>query len=169
MRKMLSATLTVCILALLFTLSMPAVHATPPTPVSGAWSWMAPSDFFNVIRLADGNIFISAVEIDKFTGTFKGTGEGVFTLQIHPEGFNTGQGETLFTGTVLNKKGTLVIQWVGNTKNDLGWWWFEWTILSGTGELANLRGQGKAWGPGPADLDVWGGAELSGNIVFAPD
>jgi len=168
MRKMLLTPLIVCMVALLSLLSMP-VHATEPITVSGAWSWIAPSDFFNVIRLADGNVFISAVEIDEFTGTFKGTGEGVFSLEIHPEGFATGRGRTLFTGTVLGKSGTLVIQWVGNTKNDLGWWWFEWVILSRTGELANLRGQGYAWGPGPADLDVWGGVELSGKIVFASD
>ena len=169
MRKMLLTPLIVCMVAFLSTLLMPAVHATPPIPVSGTWSWMAPSAFFNVIRVADGNLFISAVEIDEFTGTFEGTGEGVFTLEMHPTGFATGRGRTLFTGTVLDKSGTLVIQWVGNTKNDLGWWWFEWTILSGTGKLANLRGQGTGWGPGPAGLDEWGGVELSGKIVFTPD
>jgi hypothetical protein len=128
---------------------------------------MAPSAFFNVTKIADGNVFISAVEYDKFTGTFKGNGEGVFTLQIHPEGFTTGQGRTLFTGKVSGKKGTLAIQWVGNTKNEKGWWLFEWVILSGTGKLANLQGQGTGWGPGPAGLDVWGGADMSGKIVFA--
>jgi len=168
MRKMLLTPVIVCMVALLSTLSMPAVRATEPITVSGTWSWIAPSASFNVIRVADGNVFISAVEIDEFTGTFKGTGEGVFTLQIHPEGFATGSGRTLFDGKVLNKKGTLVIQWVGNTENDLGWWWLEWTILSGTGKLANLQGQGTGWGPGPADLDVWGGVDLSGKIVFAP-
>lgn len=154
--------------ALLSTLWMPAVNASTPITVSGTWSWMAPSEFFKITKLADGNVFISAVEYDKVTGTLEGTGEGVFTLEIHPEGFDTGQGRTLFTGSVLDNEGTLVIQWVGNTKNDQGWWWFQWTILSGTGKLANLQGQGTGWGPGPAGLDEWGGVELSGKIVFAP-
>ena len=167
MRKMLLTPLIVCIVALLSLLSMP-VHATKPITVSGAWSWMAPSADFNVIRVAHGNTFVSAVEIDQFTGTFEGSGNGVFTLEMHPC-FNTGQGQTLFTGTVLGKSGTLVIKWVGNTKNDLGYWWFEWTILSGTGELANLRGQGTGWGPGPEFLDEYGEVELSGKIVFMPD
>lgn len=128
---------------------------------------MAPSASFNVIRVADGNVFISAVELDVLTGILEGTGQGAFTLQVHPEGFATGSGRTLVTVAVLGKSGTLEIQWAGNTKNDLGWWWFEWIILSGTGELANLRGQGIGFGPGPADLDVLGCADTSAKIVFA--
>ena len=176
MRKMLLTLLIVCIVALLSTLSISAVHATKPITVSGTWSWITPSisgpagsGFFNVIRVANGNIFIYADDDALFTGTFKGTGYDIFTLRIHPEGFTTGKGQTLFTGEVLGEKGTLVIQWVGNTKNDLGWWRFEWTILSGTGDLANLRGHGTSWGPGPADIGVWGGVDYSGTIVFASD
>ena len=161
MRKMLLTPLIVCMVALLSTLWMPAVHATEPIPVSGIWSWTVP--IVHRIREADGNIFMSAVESDTFTGTFSGTGYGDFKIVIHREGFMTGDGRTLFTGTVLGKSGTLIIQWAGNTKNDLGYWWFEWIILRGTDELANLHGQGTAWGPGPAGVDY------SGTIVFAPD
>ena len=128
-----------------------------------------PPGFFNVIRVAGGNTFIYADDDALFTGTFDGTGYDVFTLEIHPKGFATGRGRTLFTGEVDGKSGTLVIQWVGNTKNDLGWWWFKWVILSGTGDLANLRGQGTSWGPGPAGPGVWGGVDYSGKIHFKPD
>src|SRR5436309_1641102 len=138
------------VVSLLFT---PAV-ATGPVSASGNWSWIAPSALFQVTRVADGNVFISAVEEDVFTGTLQGTGYGFFELQVHPEGFATGQGRTVFTGTVLGKSGTLQIQWVGNTNNDLGWWRFGWTILGGTGDLAGLQGYGSAFGPGPSGLDV---------------
>jgi hypothetical protein len=174
MRKMLLTPLIVCMVALLPTLWMPAVHASTPTSASGTWSWRTPSmpsppGFFNVIKVAGGNTFIHADDDALFTGTFDGTGYDVFKLQIHPTGFATGKGRTLFTGTVLGKSGTLVIQWVGNTKGDQGWWWFEWIILRGTGELANLHGQGTSWGPGPAGPGVWGGVDYSGTIAFAPD
>jgi len=52
-----------------------------------------------------------------------------------------------FEGTVMGKEGTLVIQLVGwrYLPED---WYGQWLIISGTGELANLRGQGIWWGPG---------------------
>ena len=161
MRKMLLTPLIVCMVALLSTLWMPAVHATTPIPVSGTWSWTLSDPSW---RYADGNAFLSAVEHDTLTGTFEGTGEGPFTVVFHPEGFATGKGRTLWTVTVLEEySGTLEIRWTGNTKNDLGWWWFMWVILSGTGDLANLRGQGTCWGPGPE------GCAISGQIHFEPD
>lgn len=160
MKKMLLAPLAVCMVALLSTLLLPAVHATKPITASGIWSW-------TVIpygrREADGNIFVSAGETDTFTGTFTGTGYGEFQVVVHPEGFKTGHGQDLFTGTVLGKSGAFVIRWAGNTNNDLGWWDFMWVIMDGTGELANIRGQGTAWGPGPVGVDY------SGQIVLAPD
>ena len=167
MRKMFLV-LPMIFVTLLSMLLMPALHATGPISASGNWSWIAPSAFFRVTQVADGNVFISAVEEDVFTGALQGTGYGYFTLQVHPQGFATGQGRTTFTGTVLGRSGTLQVQWVGNTHNDLGWWWFQWTILSGTGELASLTGTGSAFGPGPAGLDVLGGADYSGALLFGP-
>ena len=164
MRKKISIAILVCMVALLSTVWIPAVHAsTPgkkPIPVSGTWAWWADGFSF---RFPGGNTIICATEHDTFAGTFAGVGEGPFTVTEHPTGFLTGRGRTVFTGTVDGKSGTLVIQWVGNTKNDLGWWWFMWVILSGTGELANLRGEGTAWGPGPAGVDY------SGKMHFVPD
>ncbi|MFX0050383.1 MAG: DUF3224 domain-containing protein [Candidatus Hermodarchaeota archaeon] len=138
---------------------------------SGTWSWRTPATggYFDVTKLANGNIFISADADEVFTGTFDGTAYDVFILTVHSKGFATGQGRTLFTGTVLGKSGTLLIQWTGNTKNDADWWWFKWMILSGTGELANLHGQGASWGPGPAGVGVWGGVDYTGKIFFAPN
>ena len=130
--------------------------------MSGVWSWTVPHVYEE--KVAGGNWFMYAVEDDTFTGDFLGSGWGDFKIALHiRKGFMTGDGRTEFTGTVDGKEGTLVIQWAGNTKNDEGWWWFEWIILSGTDELANLRGQGTAWGPGPEGVDY------SGEIHFAPD
>ena len=46
-----------------------------------------------------------------------------------------------FTGKVLDKEGTMVIQLVGK-KPAGGDWYGHWVILSGTGDLAKVRGQG---------------------------
>ena len=172
MRKKIPALLIISAV-ILSGLLIPTVLAKKPIAVSGTWSWRTPSmpsppGFFTVKKLANGNTFIHADDDALFTGTFDGTGYDVFTMTVHPNGFATGSGRTLFTGTVMGKSGTLVIMWVGNTKDESGWWWFKWVILSGTGELANLRGQGTSWGPGPAGPGVWGGVDYTGKIHFDP-
>ena len=158
MRKKIS-TLLMTSAVILSALLIPTVLAEKPTDVSGTWAWTASDLSF---RVADGITFMSATEIDAFTGTFSGVGEGPFTVTIYPKGFMTGRGRTVFTGTVGGKSGTCVIMWVGNTKNDQGYWWFMWVIISGTGELENLRGSGTCWGPGPA------GVAMTGKIHFDP-
>ena len=162
MRKKIS-TLLMISSVILSALLIPTVLAKKPTDVTGTWAWTA-SDWS--VREAGGNIHYSATEHDTFTGTFIGFGEGPFTMTFHPDGFYTGSGRTTFTGEVLGEEGTLVIMWVGMTKwndaEDAWWWWFKWVILSGTGELENLRGQGTCWGPGPA------GVVMTGKIHFDP-
>ncbi len=144
---------------ILSALLIPTVLAEKHIAVSGIWAWGA-TDFS--FRYANGNTFVSATEHDTFTGTFDGTGEGPFTMTIHPKGHITGSGRTVFTGTVDGHSGSCVIMWVGNTKNDLGYWGFKWIIISGTGGLANLRGSGYCWGPGPS------GVTMTGKIHFDP-
>ena len=128
--------------------------------MSGTWSWWA--EFLSV-REAGGNTHISAIEYDTFTETFDGTGEGPFTMTWHRNGYLTGIGRTVFSGEVLGKEGTLVIQWTGNTRA-LGRWDCKWVILSGTGDLANLRGSGRGVETAPGSYTL----ELSGKIHFNP-
>jgi len=173
MRRKISALMIGAVI--LSVLLIPTVLAKKHISVDGTWEWRAPSEdvppgFFDVIKVTDdGNVFIHADDDARFTGTFEGIGYDVFTLTIHPDGFITGKGRTEFTGTVLGKEGTLVIMWVGNTKNDVGWWSFKWVIKSGTGDLENLRGQGTCWGPGPEGPYLgYGGVEMTGKIHFDP-
>ena len=168
MTRFVRISLIVCVVGLLSTALIPVALAERPVAASGTLCWMAPSDSFEVTKAADGNVFISATEVDEYTGTFRGTGNGVFVLVVHPEGFATGRGQEFVTGTVMGKSGTWEIRWTGNTRNDLGNWWFEWIIVGGTGDLANLRGQGVGSGPGPAGLDQWGCADYSAVVTFAP-
>ena len=166
--RMKVSTLFLTSVVILSVLLIPTVLASKPMPITGYWNWKAPHSFFDVEKVANGNVFYHADDDAKLNGTFVGTGIDEFTMTFHPNGFYTGSGRTEFTGTVMGKSGTLVIMWVGNTKNDDGWWWFKWVIISGTGELADLRGQGTCWGPGPSGPGVWGWAEMTGKIHFDP-
>jgi len=158
MRKMLSAGLLVCLVALLSTLST-AVHATPPTPASGDWTYTP-----RIIdeRWADGNLFRYGEEDSVWHGTFEGESDDVFTVVIHPSGFRNVKGLIYFDGAVNGEEGTLVIRFVGEGTPPPVTWSGQWVILRGTGELENLRGQGIWWGP-PRDVDYLG------QIHFEPD
>ncbi|UCE38855.1 MAG: DUF3224 domain-containing protein [Thermoplasmata archaeon] len=151
--RMKISTLFMTSVVILSALLIPTVLAEKHIVVSGTWAWSA-SDMTS--RPAGGNVHYSATEHDVFSGTFTGTGEGPFKMTLHPNGFFTGSGKTVFTGSVDGHSGTCVIMWVGNTKNDMGYWWFKWIIISGTDGLANLRGSGYCWGPGPAGVDMFG-------------
>jgi len=151
MRKISLTPLIVCTFALLSTLWMPAVHATEPITAEGTFDYT-----FEItgIRVSDeGNIFIEAKEWEVWSGAFDGTAEAVFRVGIfveEPPVFWNVWLRSTFTGTVDGKSGTLIIQLVGKRpmEPEPGWWSGQWLILSGTGELANLHGQGTWWGPG---------------------
>lgn len=166
MRKMLSGLLFIYIVAFLPTLLTPAVHATPTIPVSGTFDY---TYVITGIREADGNVFIYATEDEVWLGDFAGTSQAVFRVEIFSEGFWNVWLRSTFTGTVQGKSGTLVIQLVGKRTGEPFWWYGQWVILSGTGELANLRGQGTWWGPGYEGLEIPGERPdiyYSGNIHF---
>ena len=158
MRKKISTLLMISVV-ILSALLIPTALAKEHIPVSGNWSWEV-DDWIE--RQANGNIHISATELDVFSGTFEGTGIGSFKMTWHPNGFIAGSGKTVFTGSVDGHSGTCVIMWVGKTINEELWWSFKWIIISGTGELSNLHGKGTCYGPGPS------GVEMTGWIHFDP-
>ena len=145
MRKMSLTLLAVLTISLLPTLSTPA-HAGPPIPVSGTFDYTSE---VTDTREADGNTFISATEHEVWVGDFEGTGEAEFRVGRFSSGFLNVWLRSNFTGTVLgSEEGTMVIQLVGKKVPADGDWYGQWVILSGTGPLAKVRGQGTWWGPG---------------------
>jgi hypothetical protein len=162
-RKMLLTTLIVCITALLFVLLLPAVYATPPTAVSGFWPVHIPITWVDT-RLADGNMFLlEATTVDEWTGDIAGEGSSLQTVAFHSSGFTYAEGIlTLDDCTVegISYTGTLVIRWSGKGTAE-GQWTGQWVILSGTGDLEHLHGQG-----------TWGGIyptyPIAGKIHFDP-
>jgi hypothetical protein len=159
MRKMLLIPLTVCMFAVLPMLSTPAVHATPPTTVSvladgtiddpnivttfagdniithqwggggyllGPFDGMWIHDEWMVVHLADGIITLNGVW---------DTPEGV-TFHHDGEPYH----------------GTVHVGYRGTVDMATGVFQGTWQIISGTGDLANLRGHGTIWSDPPDPL-----------------
>jgi hypothetical protein len=148
MRKMLLVSLILCAVALLSTLWIHAVHATTPIPTEGYFDY---TYTITGTKVADGNLFIYATEDEIWVGDLAGTSQAAFRVEIFTEGFWNVWLRSTFTGTVQDKSGTMVIQLVGKRTmwdSERFWWSGQWVIISGTGELENLRGQGTWWGPG---------------------
>ena len=149
-----------CALAvLLSTLLIPVVQATPSIAVGGDWKYGYTG--FEIIKLADGNAIVSVTEHGDWSGDFVGVSEMVVSGVIHSKGFITFEGVINFDGSVLNKDGTLIIRYAGKVTS-AGEIISQWVIQSGTGDLANLRGQGTLSGVGgPGDpFPVFGAGTL---------
>jgi hypothetical protein len=149
---------------------VPAVitQATPPTSASGKWYY---TPWIESTRFADGNMFMEAYTDDPpdiWEGTFEGNSEDVYTGVIHSTGAWNANGVAFFEGVVGGREGTLVIWFLGSKPDMLADWTGKWVILRGTGELANLRGQGRWWGQGAPDIGVEGFVFYSGKIHFDP-
>jgi hypothetical protein len=144
MRKMLSAALIVCMVALLSLLSMP-VHATPPTQGSGSFDMSIP-ETTTESWFAGGNIIM---HMQGGGGHDYGTFEGIW---IHDEwdvvhlatGIVTFKGvwDSPYGMTVDGVTGTVHVSYWGTADAATGAFQGKWVIISGTGGLANLRGQG---------------------------
>ena len=139
--KTLSRALFLAFLSLLLAL-LPAVtaYASPPMPASGIWEHTAVA--FTDVRHANGNTFITLFETVAFTGTLEGTCTGEEKLEVHPNGRFTGRGVETCNFTVGEASGTveLLIVFSGDPTSVEGITG-KFVILSGTDDLANLRGQ----------------------------
>ena len=141
-------------------------NSTPPTSASGKWCY---TPFIKDSRSADNNTFLEAYTKDPpdvWTGTFEGNSEDTYHAVILSTGAWDMGGVALFDGAVSNRKGTLVIWFSGNRPDAEADWSGKWVILRGTGELANLRGEGTWWGPGAPEVGKRGCVDYSGKIHF---
>jgi len=162
---LLIAVLTVALLSLL---SAP-VHGGPPSAAEGLLQYL-PVD--QSMRVAGGNTFVDFAEVGKWTGTLEGESTDVGALVIHSAGFASVKAITSFVGTVGGRSGTLEMGFIGEKPDLLPGteWEGKWVILSGTGDLANLRGHGTWWGPGwQGNPTEWGNIPYAGEIHFEPN
>jgi len=93
-------------------------------------------------RTAGPNILVTSMITLALTGGLSGTIDQTSTALTTAQGLTVDVGQTrlAFTGTVAGASGTLLFASTANTAG--GTFHGHFTILSGTGGLANLRGEG---------------------------
>ena len=119
----------------------PAAHATMVAPSSGTFTTTVTS--LVPILSADGNSAFELAGTIVVTGTFSGSGPIAFTVLVRATGQDNFLGQFTCFCTVAGQSGSIVIGFtatgVFGVGNSLGG---HYTIISGTGGLANLNGQG---------------------------
>jgi len=164
MNKKLQILSILFVMAFLFMTSVPAL-AGPPEAAAGLWQYRT---FILEVREAGCNTFLKTLEDGLWTGTFDGISTEDGTVVIHCSGAWSFNAIVSFEGSVAGRNGTLTMSVVGSRPDGSADWEGKYVILSGTGELDNLRGQGIWWGPGAPAPGVWGDIEYEGSYHFEP-
>ena len=147
MKRLLAIPMTV---VALMTVAVPASAGRPDT-ASGDWDYVPTS--IEVVPGPGQTTFVYGEDIGTWSGTFVGTSTEEFVIVNHAKaGFNFYSGVIEFTGSVDGRVGTLTIktngkQDPGTVQPGPGLWFGHWVIVGGTGDLANLHGQGTFNGP----------------------
>jgi hypothetical protein len=138
----MNTTLKSLLLLIVVTISLLAVspvHATPPAEAEGTFELTGLT--INSIRQAGSNTIIDeTLSIDN-VGDVNGPSVADVICVFRSSGEGVCHGRETFTGSVDGKNGTLVfsvVMTIDEAFNLQG----RWTVISGTEELANLRGTG---------------------------
>ena len=137
--------------------------AGPPQDAAGEWKYLPTLVDF---KQAGPNLFLYGTDVGTWTGTFDGESTEDFVVVCHPKaGFSFYKGTIEFTGTVDGQEGTLTIKTNGKQESDTcdpspAIWHGRWVIIGGTGDLADLHGNGTFTGPS-LDLDYEGQIHFS--------
>jgi hypothetical protein len=113
--------------------------ATAPATGTGGFAPAGPPVTISS-RSADGNTIITQIQTFNDTGVISGTETDKVTFTFHADGTFNLRADVAFTGTVAGRPGTLTqrFQGTGTPASFQG----QIETLSGTGDLANLHGQG---------------------------
>jgi hypothetical protein len=150
--------------------------AAPPDDVDGYFVY-TPTGCAEIKRAGKNEIGRDCADVgDYYHGDFLGISEEVYDLVLHNSQGDLSQnifdfergwykGTVIFTGEVEGRTGTMQIMFVGKSPGDIFVWSGTWRILGGTGDLANIHGNG-AWAssedPNLPGVHYWG------KIKFAP-
>jgi len=114
-------------------LSLPitGVFATKPVFISATGA--PPVIIPTVVKTAGPNTFLTAIGTGSYTGDMEGTTEAIHRWHVKKDGSINMHIKVVFTGSVLGESGSITMICKGNTERTI-----RWTIISGTGDLANL-------------------------------
>ncbi len=158
------------LLAVITVLSLMLILACTPTAeyedAEGAWSYLPAGP--PIVNVVGPHTFMTISDAGDWTGTFTGSADDFGEAVIHSSGPWYYKGTVPFESVTVNgKTGRLMISVEGYRPNADDEWEGTWVIISGTGELASLQGQGNWDGPGwQGDLEVPGVVNYSGSIHF---
>jgi len=161
MKKTVWKLVTVFMVVLALSIS---VQAGPLTAAEGLWQY---TPYIESMKVAGGNTFLDTVEVGVWTGTFEGDSTEDGEVVIHSTGAWSFRGTVSFSQvTVDGKSGTLEMHVVGKRPDAFTDWEGSWVITGGTGDLADLHGEGTWWGPGAPDIGLQGDIYYAGQIHF---
>lgn len=134
-----------------------STHGSGGPPIETTFSaTLEDFDLVSQTVLPSGTVLIEFTNSFESTGDWVGTFRGDFSSPngrtMHKNGVITGRANFTFEGTVLGFEGTVELRFLGHFMAD-GTFTGRSTILSGTGELANLRGHGTNVVVGPGEIE----------------
>jgi hypothetical protein len=123
--------------------------ASASAPIHTTASGTLLSHTQTLIRSSDGNLTFSAVDIVAFAGGETGTATDTYTFTVHPDGSITGHGtETCSACTIGGRTGGYTENFSFTATANFATFAGQFAILSGSGGLSGLRGEGTFQGAG---------------------
>ncbi len=142
------------------------VSASAPTDVVGKLFYVP--YLAGEPKIVGGNTFLKTYEDSWWEGTLEGYSYDECKVVVHRSGLWTYNAKAYFSGSVDGRTGELTLRLNGRRPDAFSEWTGQWVILSGTGELANLHGQGTFYGPGSPGFGEVGEITIEGQVHFDP-
>jgi hypothetical protein len=144
MRRILAVSLLAMALSVVFPL---AAFASAPVHTTASGTLLSHTQ--NLVRAADGNLIFSAVDIVSLTGGVSGLVTDTYTLTVHADGSIAGHGiETCSACTIGGHSGGYTEVFSFTATANFATFAGSFAVLSGSGGLSGLHGQGTFQGAG---------------------
>ena len=170
MKKFALLSLIVGMVAILSMSSLSAAaQEQEPIPVSGTFDYT-----YKIVGTAETASYtmLDGAEEEVWVGDIEGTAQTIWRVGVYKDlPVEDVWLLSNFTGTVLGDyEGTMVILLVGDKplleEPTATQWYGEWSVVSGTGDLANVHGKGIWWGTGFSPDNGIPDIYYAGEVIF---